>query len=301
MFTEKRAMFIYSVSPVHMGAGTTLGVIDNPIQREQHTDHPVMAGSGIKGAMRHDAKGKMSPDDLKAIFGPEAGNSVDHAGAVSFSDGQLVLFPIRSMKEGFVYATCPTALARLARLLDAANILHDVSSPEVDADKCIAATDEVLTSDGSLILEAYMYTHDGSGREALSESARWLADNAIPAGDACKFFREKVKKHTVLLNDGEFAFFVKNATVVEPHVCIDDVTGTAKGTGLFFTENLPPESLMVSLMMSSSERKTGGKGADVIIEKVKDTFNGVLLQIGGDATTGRGQVMLRFAGNGGAE
>jgi CRISPR/Cas system CMR subunit Cmr4 (Cas7 group RAMP superfamily) len=36
-----------------MGAGSAVGVIDNPIQRERHTGHPCFAGSGIKGAMRH--------------------------------------------------------------------------------------------------------------------------------------------------------------------------------------------------------------------------------------------------------
>ncbi|EQD59246.1 protein containing DUF324, partial [mine drainage metagenome] len=53
MFTKERVVFIYTVSPLHMGAGTALGLIDNPIQREVHTDWPSMAGSGIKGAIRH--------------------------------------------------------------------------------------------------------------------------------------------------------------------------------------------------------------------------------------------------------
>ena len=53
MFQTKDAMFIYCVSPVHMGAGSAIGIIDNPIQRERHTGHPVMAGSGLKGALRH--------------------------------------------------------------------------------------------------------------------------------------------------------------------------------------------------------------------------------------------------------
>lgn len=301
MFTEKRMLFIYSVSPVHMGAGTTLGVIDNPIQRERHTGHPMMAGSGIKGAMRHEARGNgLSEDDVTAIFGPEAGRSADHAGAVSFSDGQIVLFPVRSLKEGFVYATCPTALARLARFLDAAVGSHTVEAPNVEPEKCVAASDEVLEGN-KLILEAYEY--EGSGRDAFAQSVKWIADNAIPDGRDHTFFREKVKKHTVLLNDGEFAFFVKNATVVEPHVRIDDITGTAEGGGLFFTEDLPPESLMVSLMMASDERRNNGDGrrAAELAGQLAGAFDGRLLQIGGDATTGRGQVLLRFVGSGGVK
>lgn len=53
MFEKKVPIFIYCVSPVHMGAGAAIGVIDNPIQRERHTEYPMIAGSGLKGAIRH--------------------------------------------------------------------------------------------------------------------------------------------------------------------------------------------------------------------------------------------------------
>ena len=35
-----------------MGAGQAVGAINNPIQREVHTSHPLIAGSGLKGAVR---------------------------------------------------------------------------------------------------------------------------------------------------------------------------------------------------------------------------------------------------------
>ncbi|TQN51557.1 hypothetical protein DLNHIDIE_01430 [Acidithiobacillus thiooxidans ATCC 19377] len=34
MFEKKAAVFLYAVSPVHLGAGQAIGVIDNFIQRE---------------------------------------------------------------------------------------------------------------------------------------------------------------------------------------------------------------------------------------------------------------------------
>lgn len=37
MFQKQLTVFLYAVSPVHMGAGQAIGVIDNPIQRERHT------------------------------------------------------------------------------------------------------------------------------------------------------------------------------------------------------------------------------------------------------------------------
>jgi CRISPR type III-B/RAMP module RAMP protein Cmr4 len=117
MFEKHAAVFLYAVSPVHMGAGQAVGVIDNPIQRERHTGHPCFAGSGIKGAVRHgfEALSKDAQIDkplkevIDALFGPspdpeERGGKDLHAGAVSFGDAQLVALPVRSLKGGYLYA-----------------------------------------------------------------------------------------------------------------------------------------------------------------------------------------------------
>ena len=54
---------------------------------------------------------------LSRLFGPEGQSDNLHAGAVSFGDAQLVAFPVRCAKQGYVYITSPLALARAARLL----------------------------------------------------------------------------------------------------------------------------------------------------------------------------------------
>jgi CRISPR-associated protein Cmr4 len=114
-----------------------------------------------------------------------------------------------------------------------------------------------------------------------------------------------MEQDLVVLSDEDFGYFVRNATVVEPHVRIDDLTGTADDGGLFYTENLPPESLLVTVVMASEERAPSNdkKSAKEIMEIVlrgKDTgftgLDGRLIQIGGDATTGRGQVVFKEAG-----
>ncbi|MDW8469617.1 MAG: type III-B CRISPR module RAMP protein Cmr4 [Burkholderiales bacterium] len=119
MYQRSAAVFLYAVSPVHMGAGQAIGVIDNPIQRERHTSHPTIAGSGIKGALRHAWTALNGDNDhvIKRILGPKPDDGELYAGAASFGDAQLVLFPVRALRGGFVYATCPTALSRARRLL----------------------------------------------------------------------------------------------------------------------------------------------------------------------------------------
>jgi CRISPR-associated protein Cmr4 len=298
-------MFLYAVTPIHMGAGTALGVIDNPIQRERHSEHPVFAGSGIKGALRQIAESKWSGDSRKInrVFGPPKTGS-DHAGAASFSDGQIVAFPVRSLKEGYVYLTSPYALKRLSRLAEIAGVapmnadeLPDLSDPQA------VVLNQGLLSGEKLILESYAFDPVTDGI-AFKRVADWLQENAMPKSPAHDFFSRKLASDLVMVNDTQFSFFVRNSTVVEPHVRIDVASGTAEDGGLFFTENLPPESLMASLAMASIERRKKGESpenltpAEEIIQSLIDTFGSTTVQIGGDSTTGRGQVVLNFVGGG---
>lgn len=297
MFTEHAAVFLYAVSPVHLGAGTATGLIDNPIQRERHTGHPLFAGSGIKGAVRHSFESLNGDRQLiDRLFGPEAqGHDNLHAGAVSFGDAQLVVFPVRSLKGGFVYATCPQALARTRRLLQLTG--HSVPWALTDAvpdDHCRVTSPDLLSSEGKLHLEAFEF--DAQVDEGLAAVAGSLAAMAVPDGDGHAFFRDKLAGSLVVLSDTDFGYFVENATLVEPHVRIDPTTGTAQDGGLFYTENLPPESLLIAPLLASDTRS--GKEEEMleaaeVMMRLKNALDQRLLQIGGDATTGRGLVTAR--------
>lgn len=132
----------------------------------------------------------------------------------------------------------------------------------------------------------------------------------MPNGDAYAFFHDKLATDLVLLSDEDFSYFVRNATVVEPHVRINNETGTADDGGLFYTENLPPESLLLAPVMASMERTTDKIRGDknrldattalkAVLAGDGNGFGGLggkLLQIGGDATTGRGQVVCKAVG-----
>ena len=164
MFEKRAAVFLYAVTPVHLGAGTATGVIDNPIQRERHTHHPSFAGSGIKGAVRH-AFGQLCNGThqdrpirelISLFFGPASQESDLHAGAVSFGDAQLVAFPVRSLKNGYVYATCPHALSRAERLLGLVGAVSGWNIPQPEVGTCFLANPELISGD-KLYLEAFEY------------------------------------------------------------------------------------------------------------------------------------------------
>ncbi|MBI4864469.1 MAG: type III-B CRISPR module RAMP protein Cmr4 [Candidatus Riflebacteria bacterium] len=299
------------ISPVHMGAGTAVGVIDNPIQRERHTGHPMMAGSGVKGAIRHHL-GRFDQWNegglIDRVFGPEPTGASEHASAVSFTDAQIVLFPVRSLRQSFVYATCPTALARLERIARLVGATVPIAGLfDVSNDQCHVADDRVLV-DGKLVLEAFDFDPVTADRKARGVS-RWLKQHALPADDGSPYFLDKLEKDLVVLSDDRFNHFAKHSTVVEPHVCIDDLTGTAEDKKLFYTENLPPESLLVALCLASRERLEGGADAKIIMQHLMKgpnhstaaSLDGKVVQFGGDATTGRGLVVVRFTSSNGGK
>lgn len=307
MFEEKKPIFLYCLSPVHMGAGSAIGVIDNPIQRERHTGYPSIAGSGLKGAIRHHFWAQTNGDKdarerLNALFGPEPDSSSDHAGAISFMDAQLVAFPVRCTKKAFAYATSPTLLARLERTLSVAGETSGWKQEPIPTDTCLVAGKGAVTNE-RILLECYDYKAKES--QNLKAVAVWLSEHAFPQDKAFAFFKEKLCEDLVLLSDEDFNYFVQNATIVEPHVRINDVTGTAEEGGLFYTENLPPESILASLVMVSRERKKDGRDARKVLDSLLNGFGSdgggakvggihqAIIQIGGDATTGRGQVVFK--------
>jgi CRISPR-associated protein Cmr4 len=285
-----------------MGAGQAVGVIDNPIQRERHTQHPCFAGSGIKGAVRHGfaalARDERDEDKLQGIivqlFGPESSSGELHAGSVSFGDAQLVALPVRSLRGGYVYATCPQALARARRLLGLIGLRVDWPTFDVADAHCLIANGELLTGD-KLHLEAFEYTAKAS--EPLAKLAADLAARALPPDEPYKFFRAKLAADLVVLSDTDFGYFAEHAMLVETHVRIDPDTGTAADGGLFYTENLPPEALLLAPMLASKTRTGRGKAqelpAETVMAQMRGALDGKLLQIGGDVTTGRGLVVAR--------
>src|SRR3989304_259066 len=128
MFKKAKVMFIYTETSLHCGSGTSLGVLDLPIQREKYTDYPVCQASGVKGVVREwfEVNKANEGDKIKWTFGPDFSSKKEesdaHAGAATFTDARLLLFPVRSLNGVFAYATSRFALSRLKRDLEMAGV-----------------------------------------------------------------------------------------------------------------------------------------------------------------------------------
>ena len=48
---EPRILTIFTRTPLHVGAGASVGAVDLPIVRERHTRFPVIPGTSLKGVL----------------------------------------------------------------------------------------------------------------------------------------------------------------------------------------------------------------------------------------------------------
>ncbi len=289
MQTQKHVLYIYAETPLHVGTGTGLGAVDMPIQREKHTNYPIIQASGVKGALRDTTELALGRDSakVKSIFGGATGdNGEDFAGAMSPSDARILLFPVRALNGVFVWITSPSVLERFKRetgLTDAPATPQNPAGAQV--------SDDGLTITSKIMLEEY--TYDATHTPAAQTWAEYLAGHALIGGQS-DYWKKRLNTHFAILPDNEFRDFVTYSTDIVTRIHIDDEKKTVKDGQLFTQELLPADSLLYSLVHVTSSRDGKIDAADVlktIKESIRDR-----IQIGGDETVGRGRVQLNWQG-----
>jgi len=302
---EGKILFIHAQTSVHPGSGSALGTIDLPVQRERHTNWPIIPGSSLKGIIRDacrnriainlkpvDEKSKRKQADenseIKAVFGPPAVESSEQAGAISITDARILLFPVRSLKGVFAWITCQGVIERLQRDL---KLFGETENFKIKYDKTtalVSKTNDNIVSENQIVLEEFDFPVNKSPE--VTELAKWIADN-VTDDEAIK---ESLQKKLVILPDDEFTHFVRYATQVETRIALNYETKTAVEKALFYEEFLPPETIMYSIILASEERKEAGKTAQEIIEFISTDFPSIL-QIGGDETIGKGFCWVKLS------
>ncbi len=274
-----KLMTIFTRTPLHVGAGSSVGAVDSPIIRERHTQFPVIPGSSIKGVLadlwndweNKDKDGNPTRNkDGKRLFGkPEDKKigDVASAGSLLIGEGKLLAFPVRSAKGCFAWITCPLALNRFLR-----DSGYAAKVPEkMDEDKVYPSA-SLLLDGKSVVFEEYPLTIAGPVDASVIDALKELVDD-----DVWKMLTDKL----AIVSDEMFAYFAKNACEIAQHNRIDDATGVVTDGALFNQENVPSETLFYSVFNS----KAAGDFKQ-LAEKLSAENN--LLQIGADMTTGLG-------------
>lgn len=289
---DGRLLVLHALTGLHPGAGTALGVVDLPVQRERHTLWPNIPGSSLKGVLR-DASSRserVRADDVFVTdaFGPPSNTAHDHAGALSFTDARILAFPVRSMRGVFAWVTCPAVLHRLGRDLSLLGMSGPAgpAAPEREEAACMERSPLLVGNGDRLLLEEFEFKRTGSADAVAS----WVAEHAF-TDDAA---RQHVRERLVVLHDDDFSHFVRFATEVIARVGLDAPTKTVKRGALFYEEVLPPETLFYALVLAApSRRPDSQRDAASLLRELEERVPPVV-QIGADETIGRGLCAARF-------
>ena len=303
MTTEIKPFFIKTITPLHVGSGSDLGVVDMPIQRESHTGFPKIEASSLKGSIRSEFESKAQKNDEKKkihiVFGCDdcekdfsdtfTSKNRDFSGALGFTDSKILFFPIKSVKGVFAYVTCPMVLKRFKKDIEICKKEikngFDIPLDEVLDDKCIVLGDtckiDKTNEKGSVILEEYSFS---------IEKAKTKDYIKIPNLDIDK-------SRVVIVSDDNFTHFVKNSTEVITRTKINNITGTVQNGALFTEEYLPSETIMYSLAIANQPFSKAIEDFNNVMGYFTDKFKkNNILQIGGNSTLGKGIVKISCEG-----
>ncbi len=299
MFEKATLLYFYTETPLHAGTGDSVSWVDLPIQRERATNHPIIQGSGIKGALRDWARRSSSEPDagdkIEVVFGPEK-EADRFGGSLSTTDARTLLFPVRSFKGVFGWITSPLVLQRWARESGLAgepvSLPESLNKPLGELDIVINESSALRLDDGSVILEDYAF--EVRQDQGIGQLAAYLEPCLPPV------FRSRLAGCLALVSDDTFRHFVEFSTEVVTRIRMNE-TGTVASGALWVQELLPSDTLLYSMALATRPKKKdmGIEDAGEVLEFLTNTvLRENILQLGGDETVGRGLVTVsRREGN----
>jgi len=289
---KKQILSIFTRTPLHVGAGNSVGAIDSPVMRERHTRIPIIPGSSLKGVLadlwNEDLEEVKRNDKIELLrkkgstaeqlFGQvkdEKRDTQDFAGQLLVGEARVLAFPVRSAKGSFAWITCPLALRRLER--DAGWKLDVERLDGLTEDQCVTASDEVKLT-GQVVLEEYQFTCAAKDICEMAEKLAGLGSDPV---------WKEVESRLVVVNDEMFTYFVEQACEVVSRIRIDDKTGTVAQGALFNQEQVPSETMFYAVLGAQDQKNAPAADA---LGAVAEKLNSVdcVLQIGGDETIGLG-------------
>lgn len=275
---NKQLLSLFTRTPLHVGAGSSVGAIDQPVVRERHTRFPVIPGSSIKGVLADlwPSEGGARSADAARLFGSDDCKNA-FAGKLLVGEGRLLAFPVRSAKGCFAWLTCPLTLNRFLRDSNG-SFASEISNLKLAAEEVCVTEGSALVVDGKVIFEEYPLAVKGKIGAALVNALKAIcADNVW----------QELPKRLAVVSDDLFAYFAEHACEVAQHIKIDDATGTTVPGALFNQENVPSEALFYAVMQAQE--------ADVLAAlDAKLAENDNLIQLGADETTGLGWCSVKL-------
>jgi len=297
------AFLLHALSPLHVGTGQSVEVIDLPIARMRSTGMPIVPGASIRGVLRY-VRGPSTKEEprIARVFGPESSDDDGFAGALTVGDARLLALPVRSFRGTFAWVSSPLLLGLAARdLLEAGFIVPSIPHP--------GEKDAAVTPGSQNLHQERVYLEDldlvGQKSAEVDAWAKLLGPVVAPEGNLELFTRRFLVVHDEIMT-----FLWETATQVDARIRLNPATRTVAKGALWYEESLPPETLLIGLMSAAGSFKPGdrpsgggrGEGAMSAQEVIDFALPAAeqILQFGGKAGTGRGRCRVARLNGGGA-
>lgn len=301
MYKKIQPFLLTCESALHAGSGSSLELVDLPIQREGHTGFPKVEASSLKGALREAVEGAGSDDEhfkkVQQVFGyDEDGLSKavkDHfesdaefASAMAFKDAQILLFPVKSMRGVFAFATCPAVLSRWKRDMQAAGVKDIPELPQA-GQVVLESRLKINPNLDRVVLEEYTFRVKEDERATVL--ADYIAGKVFGSSDL-EYWGNTLRTNFICLDDDSFRDFCEMSTEVVTRIKIENSTGTVKDGALFNEEYVPADAVFYSLALAGpSLAKGSSMDENQVLEFLESNIPPVF-QLGGSATIGKGLV-----------
>lgn len=282
-------LYVHALSPIHIGAGQGEGVIDLPVVREATTGWPYLPGTGVKGVLRDACRENgVSPEDIVEAFGPETDKADEGAGGVIFPDVHLLCLPVRSARGTFAWVTSMLAVNRWLRDAgEQAALLPDGKTDVAAGTILLPSTSakQRLQCGTEVRLEDLAFTPQ-------VETTKWALGLFERIAKACfddSFWHDFFLERVGIISDDSFTYFTRTALEITAHNRIDDDRKIVAKGQLWWEEAVPAEAIFAGLLDLTRRKQSA------LIDIVRKGIDAPL-QMGGNASVGRGIVHVRMPG-----
>jgi CRISPR-associated protein Cmr4 len=292
---ERASLFlIRTVTPLHIGIGRVIGVVDLPIIRDA-LGFPVIPTSSLKGALRTQFS---ETPDVKVLFGPEPGEEA-YAGALAVTEGHLLAMPVRSLRGIWVLVTSPLLIRRFVRMLQMMQYLEPIGEFEEFA-RGLLNESEGLEVDGALICkegeEKFSFEIMGKRQILINEEFQFECKQSERVREFFEKIRVPEAWRVILLHDDRVKDVIERSILRRARIRLKKEKVVESG-GLWSEEDLPTDTLFFNILLYSKSRSPeNSKNVEEVRRKV---LKGLLTDyehgrgytiFGGHETIGRGIV-----------
>ncbi|MEM3569150.1 MAG: type III-B CRISPR module RAMP protein Cmr4 [Candidatus Jordarchaeales archaeon] len=271
------------------GGEREAGPVDLTVQRN-FKGIPYVRGSSIKGALRsfYELNGKSSEAEI--LFG-----SPEHAGCLVLENAEILAFPVKADRELFVYVTSPSQISAYVRDANKVGVsLEEVSVGEGEAlSAALEGKIELMDEKYSLTLKRNDHVNKLAGK--IAEKATPKVNGKTAPGYS--YLKEKLER-LIVVDDALFREITNSGLVVVLRIALDYKTKTVTEKAMFYQELIPEGTLLYAPIMRAFRSRYSKESNERVEELLKKLNKGLLINLGGDETTGKGVVRIVACGVG---